>query len=336
MKHKIAFLKILGLIFGFTLLSCGGSSVKPKSPSFDIYLDFWNTSGSSPEVRFDETKTSREIKIDFSKTFGGFSEGQTLTKVIIDNFRIIDNQNNNYNIESIDAYEFRKDINDWKKDVEFTMAFSQSEDISVVLVLDRSESLGKDFEVIKQYAVDFVEKIFTERKVVKMGIVDFADDIKVYPLSSNKEELKNYIKGLKQGKFTALYNAMDQGIDLLLSSKSQSRVLFTFTDGTDNMAPPTVNADYLVNKIKSDKNSYKISSFCIGLNGNGGVDKTVLNKLAVGGSASFPETIKELKTVFEKFGRVISNVYNLTYTRNQQMINRNSPAKLRFEIKTSL
>ena len=216
------------------------------------------------------------------------------------------------------------------------MDFNQSEDISVVLVLDRSESLGKDFEVIKQYAQDFVEKIFTERKVVKMGIVDFADDIRVFPLTSDKASLKNYIGSLKQGKFTALYNAMDQGIDLLLKSPSQSRVLFTFTDGTDNMAPPSVNADYLVSKIKSDKNSYKINSFCIGLNGNGGVDKAVLNKLASGGSASFPETITELKSVFAKFGRVISNVYNLTYTRNQQIINRTSPAKLRFEIKTSL
>jgi Ca-activated chloride channel family protein len=336
MKLKIAFLFKCVVISVFLLSSCNSRDINPKGANFEIYLDFWNTTGRNPEVRFDELKTSREIKIDFSKTFGGETVGSTFTKVIIDNFRIIDQYSNNYNIESIDAYEFRKDINDWKQDVEFTMDFSQSEDISVVLVLDRSESLGKDFELIKTYAADFIEKIFTERKVVKMGIVDFADTVNEFPLSTNKEELKSYVKNLKQGKFTALYNAVDQGIDMLMGSKSQSRVLFTFTDGTDNMAPPTINQDYLNNKIKSDKNSYKITSFFIGLNGNGGVDKPVLTRLASnGGTASFPETVKELKGVFEKFGRVISNVYNLTYLRNQQQIARTSPAKLKFVIKTS-
>jgi Ca-activated chloride channel homolog len=335
MKLQNAFL--IKFLIAITLLisACGGNDPSPKGPTFEIYLDFWNTTGKSPEIRFDELKTSREIKIDFSKTFGGETEGATFTKVIIDNFRIADVAANNYNIESITAYEFRKDINDWKKDVEFTMAFNQSEDISVVLVLDRSESLGTDFESVKTYAIDFIDKVFAERKVVKMGIVDFADTVNEFPLTTDKDALKKYVTGLKQGKFTALYNAVEKGTDMLLASKSQSRVLFTFTDGTDNMAPPTVNPDYLLTKIKSDKNPYKITSFFIGLNGNGGVDKPVLTKLSSGGgSASFPETVKELKTVFEKFSSVISNVYNLTYLRNQQIIAKTNPAKLKFEIVT--
>lgn len=335
MKLKNAFLIKSLVLFVLILTGCGGGDVNPKGDSYEIYLDFWNTSGKSPEVKFDALKTSREIKIDFTKTFGGEVDGPAGTKVIIDNFRIIDEYSDNHNIEAINAYEFKTDINDWKKDVEFTMSFNQSEDISVVLVLDRSESLGTDFGVIKTYAIDFIEKIFTERKVVKMGIVDFSDTVNEFPLTTDKEALKKYVNGLKQGKFTALYNAVDQGIDMLLSSKSQSRVLFTFTDGSDNMAPPQVNSDYLVSKIKSDKNTYKITSFCIGLNGNGGVDKPVLTKLASGGTASFPETVKELKTVFEKFSKVISNVYNLTYIRNQQIITKTSPRKLKFEIITS-
>lgn len=318
----------------FLVSACVPKDAAPKG--FNIYLDYWNNTGKTPEVKFDELKTSKEIKIDFTKTFGGEVSGSTLSNVIIDNFRIIDASSNNYNIESITAYEYRNDIKDWKKDVEFKMNYGQSEDISVVLVLDRSESLGTDFETVKTYAANFVEKIFTERKVVKIGIVDFADDVKSFPLSSDKDAVKKYIAGLKQGKFTALYNAVDQGIDMLLGSKSQSRVLFTFTDGTDNMAPPTVNPDYLLGRVKSDKNSYKITSFFIGLNGNGGVDKTVLSKLASnGGSASFPETVRELKDVFDKFGKVISNVYNLTYTRNQQIISKTNPTKLRFEIVTT-
>lgn len=333
MKTFFSFIK--GIVLALVVIGCGTKDVNPAN-TFSIYLDFWNTTGKSPEVRFDELKTSREIKIDFSKTFGGETQGSTLTKVVIDNFRIIDGSNTNYNIESITAYEFKKDANEWKKDVEFTMSYKQSEDISVVLVLDRSESLGADFETIKTYAIDFIEKIFTDRKVVKMGIVDFADTVNEYPLTTDKEALKNYVKGLKQGKFTALYNAMDQGIDMLMDSKSQSRVLFTFTDGTDNMAPPNVNSDYLLNRIKSDKNAYKITSFFIGLKGFGGVDEAVLTKLASnGGSVSFPNSVKELKDVFTRFGKVISNVYNLEYLRNQQIIAKSDPRKLRFDIKTS-
>lgn len=336
MKLRNAFLSIKAIVLTLILVSCGGGGVNPNGSIFEIYLDFWNTSGKSPMVRFDAAQTSKEIKIDFSKNFGGETEGSTLTKVIIDNFRIIDEYSNNYNIENIKAFEYRNDTKAWKEDVEFTMDFKQSEDISVVLVLDRSESLGADFETIKQYAIDFIEKIFTDRKVVKIGIVDFADTINEFPLTTDKEALKTYVRGLKQGKFTALYNAVDQGIDMLQKSNSQSRVLFTFTDGTDNMAPPNINPDYLIGKIKSDKNQYKITSFFIGLNGNGGVDKTVLNKLASnGGTASFPSTVKELKDVFTKFGRVISNVYNLTYIRNQQVISSSSPVKLKFQIVTS-
>lgn len=324
-------------LFIFTLLvSCNGSKdPSPNGRSFEIYLDFWNTTGRSPEVRFDELKTSREIKIDFSKTFEGQAQGSNFTKVIIDNFRIIDDKSNNYNIGKITAFEFRDNINDWKEDVEFTMDYGQSDDISVVLVLDRSESLGNDFKNVQTYATNFVDKIFSERKNVKMGIVDFADEIDSYPITANKESIKSYIGGLQQGKFTTLYEAMDIGIDLLQRDNAQSKVLIVFTDGTDNNSDFKVTPDYLLNKIRGDKNAYKVSTFTIGLDGKGGIDRPVLQKLASnGGVSEFPQNVNQLEQVFEKFGKVISNVYNLTYTRNQQAIPRNQPAKLKFVIQT--
>ena len=321
------------LAVSLVVMSCGGEKdPRPDGTYFEIYLDFWNTTGRNPEIRFDEINTSREIKIDFSKTFEGRAEGSSFTTVEIDNFRIIDQNQNNYNIENITAYELRNGA--WKKDIEFTMDFTQSEDISVVLVLDRSESLGDDFGTIKQYANDFIDKVFDDRSVVKMGVVDFADDVNSHPLTTNREELKNYVNGLNQGKFTTLYDAVDLGIDMLQDSDSQSKVLFVFTDGSDNNSSPNVNVDYLLNRIKSSKD-YTISSFAIGLDGDGGVDQSILTKLSGnGGSASFPKTIGEAKGVFEKFSKVISNVYSLEYLRNQQVIPRNTPTKLKFEIQT--
>ncbi len=324
--------RTLLLAASLSIVSCGGKDPQPGG-DFEIYLDFWNATGKTPEIRFDELNTSREIKIDFSKTFQGSPQGSSFTKVEIDNFRIIDQNSNNYNIENITAYELRE--GQWRKDVEFTMDFSQSEDISVVLVLDRSESLGSDFGTIKTYANDFIEKIFRDRQVVQMGIVDFADDVKSHPLTTNKADLQSYVNSMQQGKFTTLYNAVDLGIDMLQDSDSQSKVLFVFTDGSDNNSSPNVTVDYLLNRIKSTNSGYSISSFAIGLNGDGGVDQNVLTKLAGnGGTASFPKTVAQAKGVFEKFSKVISNVYSLEYLRNQQVIPRSTPVKLKFEIKT--
>ena len=329
--RKSLLLRLISLILAFGMFACGGGDLNPKGKSFEIYLDFWNTTGKTPEIRFDEQNTSREVKIDFSKTFQGSASGTSFTKVEIDNFRIIDSYNNNYNIGDITAYELRN--GEWKKDIEFTMDFTQSEDIGVVLVLDRSESLGSDFTAIKSYANNFIEKIFTDRNTVQMGIVDFADDVKSHPMTTNKNDLQNYVNGLVQGKFTTLYDAVDLGIDLLQDSDAQSKVLFVFTDGTDNNSKPGVNTEYLLNRLKSNNGGTSISSFAIGLNGDGGVDQTVLTKLAGnGGTASFPKSVQQAKDVFDRFSNVISNVYSLEYLRNQQVIPRNTPVKLKFEI----
>lgn len=332
---KFSFLGVLTLFILVTACN-GGKDPSPQRQSFEIFLDFWNTTGRSPEVRFDELKTSREIKIDFSKTFGGQAVGSNFTNVIIDNFRIIDANANNYTIEKITAFEFRDNINDWKEDVEFTMDFGQSDDISVVLVLDRSESLGADFKNVQTYATNFVDKIFGERANVKMGVVDFADDIKSFPITENSNSIKSYINGLQQGRFTTLYEAMDIGIDMLQDDDAQSKVLIVFTDGTDNNSKVSITPSFLLNKIRGDQNSFKISTFMIGLEGKGGIDRVALQTLvANGGIAEFPRNVSELEDVFDKFGGVISNVYNLIYTRNQQAIPRNRPAKLRFVIETT-
>lgn len=328
------------LIFKALLLSVfifGCNTTEPGAGnSFQIYLDFWNTTGRNPEIRFDEIKTSKEIKIDFSQTFEGQTEGNQLTKVVIDNFKIVDNQNNNYNINGIKAYEYRN--NAWKEDVEFTMDFTQTQDVGVVvLVLDRSESLGGDFAKIKEYAMNFIDQTFATHPEVKMGIVDFSTDVHTYPITNNREGLKAYISGLTSDRFTALYQAMDEGVEMLLRYPAQSRILVTFTDGTDNMSDKNYyNMDNILNKIKNDKNSNKIRGFFIGLEGKGGLDTSLPPKLISSGwIVSIPTSATQVKEVFEKFGRLISNVYHLTYIRNQQVIPRNTPIKLRFDIQTA-
>jgi hypothetical protein len=304
---------------------------------FQLFIDYWNPDGDSPEIRFDEENTSDAIRIDFEKTFGGAVIGNSLTQVAINNFRIIDQYNGNHQIKKITAYEYRSDIKDWKEDVEFIMEYQTIEDLAVVLVLDRSESLGEDFDKVKEFASGFVERIFRETGQLQVGVVDFADEVNSLPLSSRQQEVTNYINGLEQGRFTTLYEAVNRGVNMLQEVQAEAKAIVIFTDGTDNNSNVEYNPDFLIDKIRGDDDKSRVISFSIGLDGKGEVDKVVLNKLtANGGLASFPRSVEELEHVFEDFSGGIANVYQLTYIRNRQPIPAASPIKLKFEIETEL
>jgi hypothetical protein len=317
-----------------TLFSCGKDDAKPKEKEFELFIDFWNTQGTNPQIRFDAQNSSPEVRIDFSKTFAGIAVPPKYTNVIIDNVRLIDDNNVNYHINQIDAYEWREDINDWKIDVEFVMEFDQVQDLAVILVLDASASLGDDFTNVKAFAYDFITKVLAEIPTAKIGIVDFSDEINSFGLTDNTTALSSYMQSIEQGPFTTLYEAMDLGIQMLHNTPAESKAILTFTDGTDNNSDPQYTPEYLMGELNAGL--VPISSFTIGLEGRGGVDKPVLDVLAVnGGASAFPDNINELQSVFNEFSAGISTVYQLTYIRNQQVIPDTDPAKLRFVLKAS-
>ncbi len=214
MKILYSFLALTSL---FVLASCGNDNVEPqpRPEQFELYIDFWNPEGDNPQIRFDEENSSPEIKIDFSKQFEGIAVPPNLTNVIIENVRIIDENNVNYRIDQIDAYEFREDINDWKRDVEFIMRYDFVQDLAVVLVLDASASLGSDFETIKNYANDFIARVLASNRDAQIGIVSFSDQIGSFGPTNNQTALNSYIASIEQGPFTTLYEAMDVGIEML-------------------------------------------------------------------------------------------------------------------------
>jgi Ca-activated chloride channel homolog len=330
MKHLVV-KTLFFLSFALIFVACKKDKTNPKT-AFDIYIDFWNPTGTNPQISLDEAATSKEIKIDFDKQFEGIAVGN-LTKVLIDNFRIIDDNYRNYSISNITAYEFKEEK--WKEDVEFTMSYEPTRSLSVVLVLDRSQSLGEDFASVKQFANDFVEKLFAELDNVQIGIVDFSTTVNSLPLTNNQTTITNYINELTEGEFTAFYDGVNEAIDMLLPVEAESKAILGFTDGTDNNSSVGVTSDFLYDKLINDDNEIKISSFMIGLEGKGGVDRNILKKLSAnGGVAQFPSGSGELQSAFDNFSSAIANVYNLTYTRNQQQITEANPVKLKFSIQT--
>ena len=332
---------VSALIFGGLLLnSCSKDPVVAtpvdNTSEFELYIDYWNPTGTNPQITFDANNSSPEVKIDFTKNFTGVAVPPQFSNVIIDNVRIIDEWNTNYEIQEIKAYEWRTDIDDWKNDVEFVMNYEQVQDLNVMMVLDASTSLGSDFSTIKEFSNDFVTQVLNDNPSAKIGVISFSDVINAMPLTSDHSVISNYIENIQQGPFTSLYEAMNQGIDSLLANDSESRAILTFTDGTDNNSNPAFTPAYLKNKLENNPNGIQVNSFTIGLSGNGGVDRTILEDLAVnGGAAEFPTNIGGLKAVFDKFSSSISNVYNFTYVRNQQPISGNAPVKLKFVIKAT-
>ncbi len=333
---KIFQILCTGLLLLLTA-SCGKDNVKPdKDRQFELFIDFWNPQGTNPQIRFDAQNSSPEVRIDFSKTFAGIAVPPKFTNVIIDNVRLIDDNNINYHINQINAYEWRTDINDWKVDVEFVMQFDQVQDLAVILVLDASASLGDDFTNVKAFAYDFITKVLADIPSAKIGIVDFSDEINSFGLTDNSTALSSYMQSINQGPFTTLYEAMNLGIEMLQNTQAESKAILTFTDGTDNNSDPQYTPAFLLEQLNGGTGGLPISSFTIGLDGNGGVDKPVLDVLAVnGGASAFPGNIKELESVFNDFSQGISTVYQLTYVRNQQVIPDTNPARLRFVLEAS-
>lgn len=141
------------------------------------------------------------------------------------------------------------------------------------------------------------------------------------------------ISSISQGQFTALYEAMDSAINQLQRRDAEGKAVVTFTDGTDNLAPPGLDPNFLTNKLISDPNLVKVSSFTIGFSGTGGVDQQILASLAVnGGLSSFPSDFSELGTVFEEFSSAISNVYSMRFRTSNQIISPLNPQRIRFKI----
>lgn len=316
-----------------SVVACKKDEAPLATKNFELYLNYWNPSGSDPQVEFDQAQTSPEIIIDFSKEFGSELVPPNLVTVNIDNMRILDENSLNYEIAEIEAYELKE--NTWKQDVEFTMDFVPTQDLAVYLVLDASKSLGDDFDDVKQYAQSFVNQIFENVPNARIGVITFSDEVRIKELGTNRTDILNYIDSTPTGDYTALYSAMDLAITKLKAATAESKAILTFTDGEDNNSPLSLNPAYLRDQVMNDSTNAKIVTYNIGLKGaNRTIDEEALEYLSLnGGKAEFPNSVQELGEAFKNFSQSISTVYTLQYTRNRQQVLEQSKRQLKFLIK---
>lgn len=108
----------------------------------------------------------------------------------------------------------------------------------------------------------------------------------------------------------------------------EGSAIVSFTDGTDNFS--TLPHTELIENISETSTK----SFTIGLEGRGGVNKDILERLSVNGNYALSDSVSELQTIFETFSQAVSNVYKVGYSRNSQVIT--TPRPIRFTFVSTL
>jgi hypothetical protein len=311
---------------------CSESSHPIQTPEnnkiiFRVFGEYTNTNGTTPSFLIDTDSTSSTI------TFANVTAMQqgSFVHLLLQNLSVSDSHWN-YAIQTVRTDEFVN--NKWITDAEFNSSFQKLTKIAVVLVLDVSNSLGTDFTNVKKYAKEFAKIVSqnsfdsaTNMPKAVFGVVGFSDSIfQRSLLPPNNPLIGKFIDSLHQGQFTAMFDAMAQGIEMLADSSLivDSKALITFTDGTDNFSVTTSDS-ILARLVK-----HRIKSYTIGLRGKGNLDEEILKSLAVKGAYDFANSSSDLQGVFKKFSNSVSDVYDVIYTRNNQII----PAarKMRFNI----
>jgi len=138
--------------------------------------------------------------------------------------------------------------------------------ITVVMMLDRSLSMLRNFSLVEQAAGAFVDRLLPTDKA---RIGSFSNRIEVDPreFTSDKEELHQILKmDLQEPGPTPLWNAVGVGMTALLHQEGR-RVVLVFTDGMDSPMNGSVN-NVSLKDVTKRADEEDVMVYAIGLSGN--------------------------------------------------------------------
>src|SRR5262249_33653950 len=127
----------------------------------------------------------------------------------------------------------RFSIFDNGKPQELTLFATDTQPITVVLMLDRSVSMRRNFTLVAEAAEAFVNVLLPGDNA---RIGSFSNRIQVDPrdFTSDKDEMIHILRSeLQEEGPTPLWNAVNVGITALLHQQGR-RVVLVFTDGMDS------------------------------------------------------------------------------------------------------
>ena len=209
------------------------------------------------------------------------------------------------------------------KDEPYELAPKKGHEIA--LILDASQSMSERgfdmndpaasrFNVVKKIVRDFIKT----RKNDNIGLVVFgAYSFIASPLTYDKHILSRIVSQLQvgmAGKYTALYEALAQGVNLLKMTKAKSKVAILLTDGYSTPQVDKIPLDVAIDLAK--KEGVKVYPIGIG-SGVQDYNRAVLMKIAkeTGGVAFGASNAQELQAVYKQINKLEkSEIKNETFT----------------------
>lgn len=331
---------IIAVLLIFALQSCDDSISRPDNPDqgeggtdpqttqnstdeFELIGWYMNTPDSTifRIVSIRPDSSIRYTSVYAYKITGSTNE----VAIVLDSVRLILGEDH-YSVDSLIVEERRK-LDDWNKDTEFFISPPEKlTKIAVVLVLDVSESLGNKFDDIKDMAKDFISSVFENSRFAMVGVVAFATDISVREISDDPAIVNAFIDSTSSGRFTKLYDAMLVGTEMLNAIPSwqvDELALVTFTDGINNYGV----ADSSM--VKEALNNIK--SYVVGFQGEENhINKKVLKYLADEGAFRVAYSMTDLQVIFDTFSNAITEIYQIYYQRNDQIVTWEDSLFIRF------
>jgi VWFA-related protein len=159
-------------------------------------------------------------------------------------------------------------IDDNGKRQELTLFVNEIQPITVVMLLDRSTSMRRNFDLVEKAAEEFVSVMLPADKA---RIGSFSDRIQVDPrdFTSDHDELVKILRTELQVEGpTPLWNAVNVGITALLHQQGR-RVVLVFTDGMDAPMNSSKNNNSLKDVMKRAEEE-NVMVYAIGLAGSSG------------------------------------------------------------------
>ncbi len=194
----------------------------------------------------------------------------------------------------------------------------------IAIIIDASQSMqarGFDmsspgvsrFDVVKEIVGDFIKK----RQTDNMGLVVFgAYSFIASPLTYDENILARIVSQLQvgmAGKYTALYESLAQGVNLLKMSESKSKIAILLTDGYSTPNVDKIPLDVALDMARKEG----VKVYPIGIGNQNEYNTAVLLKIAkeTGGVAFSASSGEQLKAVYEKIDELEKvEIKNESYT----------------------
>jgi len=188
------------------------------------------------------------------------------------------------------------------------------EPLTLMLLMDSSGSMQRYIDVVQTAAARFVERF---REDDRAGVVAFCNQpVVLTELTNNQKKLKKGIYNVRLRGFTALYDSVYLGLQML-SPCGGRRAIILVTDGKDDDGTGAQLSRRSLDEVLAAAKKWKIPVFVVGIGHE--ISQRVLEKMGneTGGDFLFAPTGDEVDGLYKEVARLLGRgdegYYKATY-----------------------